>query len=155
MDYGTILMIVAVIALFYFMLIRPQQKRAKEQKNLVEAIKPGDRVMTISGIVGTIRHLGEKQAIIEISPGVEMTVVKGAISTQPVEDEFEYSDDADVDADEPAGTVALATAGAAAAVATDATDFEQPPTTEPTGTVASSAPEGASDDPTVWDDPTK
>jgi preprotein translocase subunit YajC len=146
LDYGTILMIVAVIALFYFMLIRPQQKRAKEQKNLVEAIKPGDRVMTISGIVGTVRHLGEKQAIIEISPGVEMTVVKGAISTQPVDDEFEYSDDAE--------TAELGGATAGAVVAGEVADFEQPPATA-TSASASPAPEGGPDDPTVWDDPTK
>ena len=143
MDYGTILMIVAVIALFYFMLIRPQQKRAKEQKTLMEGVKPGDRVMTISGIVGTVRHLGVKQAIIEISPGVEMTVVKGAISTQPVEDEFEYSDDA-----EQAQPVAVAVAP----VTDDVSGFEQPPVPEAATTVA---PETAADAPTVWDDPSK
>jgi preprotein translocase subunit YajC len=98
-DPMTLAMIAAVIALFYFMLVRPQKKRAKEQKEMMNALKAGDRVMTISGIVGTIRYLGEKQAIIEISPGVEMTVVKGALSTQPVEDEFEYSD-SDADDDE-------------------------------------------------------
>lgn len=92
-DPTTILLLVGVMALAYFMLIRPQQKRAKEQRDLMSALKAGDRVMTISGIVGTIRYLGEKQAIIEISPGVEMTVVKAAISSQPVDDEFEYSDD--------------------------------------------------------------
>jgi preprotein translocase subunit YajC len=144
-DYGTILMIVAVIALFYFMLLRPQQKRAKEQKTLMAAIQPGDRVMTISGIVGTVRHLGEKQAIIEISPGVEMTVVKGAISTQPVDDEFEYSDEAE--SAEPS-------AAAATVVASEVADFEQPPAAA-TSAAASSSPEGGADDPTVWDDPTK
>jgi preprotein translocase subunit YajC len=136
MDYGTILMIVAVIALFYFMLIRPQQKRAKEQKTLIAAIKPGDRVMTISGIVGTVRHLGEKQAIVEISPGVEMTVVKGAISTQPVEDEFEYADDAEPSDPEPVTA-----------------DVEQPPAPEAVSTV--SATETATDDSTAWDNPNK
>ncbi len=89
----TILLMVGVVALFYFMLVRPQQKRAKKQQELMEALKPGDRVMTISGIVGTVQYLGEKQAILEVSPGVEMTVVKAALSSQPVEDEFEYSDD--------------------------------------------------------------
>lgn len=137
MDYGTILMIVAVIALFYFMLLRPQQKRAKEQKTLMAAIKPGDRVMTISGIVGTIRHLGEKQAIIEISPGVEMTVVKGAISTQPVEDEFEYSDDAEPAAADADGS------------------FEQPAAADAPSAVAAPAAESSDEDPTVWDNPTK
>lgn len=94
-DPTTILLLVGVVALAYFMLIRPQQKRAKEQRDLMAELKPGDRVMTISGIVGTIRYLGEKQVILEISPGVEMTLVKAAISTQPVDDEFEYSDEAD------------------------------------------------------------
>jgi preprotein translocase subunit YajC len=92
-DLPTILLLVGVVAVFYLMLVRPQQKRAKEQQKLMTALAAGDRVMTISGIVGTIRYLGEKQAIIEISPGVEMTVVKGAISSQPVEDEFEYAED--------------------------------------------------------------
>lgn len=93
LDLPTILMLVGVVALFYFMLVRPQQKRAKQQQELMSALSTGDRVMTISGIVGTVRYLGEKQVIIEVSPGVEMTVVKGAISSQPVEDEFEYAED--------------------------------------------------------------
>lgn len=93
LDWGTILLMVGVVVLFYFMLVRPQQKRAKQQQDLMSSLQPGDRVMTISGIVGTVRYLGEKQAIIEISPGVEMTVVKGALSSQPVDDEFEYADD--------------------------------------------------------------
>ncbi|HAM45324.1 MAG TPA: preprotein translocase subunit YajC [Propionibacteriaceae bacterium] len=99
-DPTTILLLLGVVALAYFMLIRPQQKRAKEQRDLMAALMAGDRVMTISGIVGTIRYLGEKQAIIEISPGVEMTVVKAAISSQPVDDEFEYSEAGEVSASE-------------------------------------------------------
>lgn len=139
-DYGTILMIVAVIALFYFMMVRPQQKRAKEQKEMMAAIKPGDRVMTISGIVGTVRHYGEKQVILEISPGVEMTVVKGAISTQPVDDEFEYSDDAEAGDSEP----------------DNVSDFDEPTTTAvpeadaPESVVADSAADDA-----AWDNPNK
>lgn len=101
MDWTLIGLIALMFAGFYFMLIRPQQKRAKEQKAHMDTLAPGSRVMTISGIVGTIKHLGEKQAIIEISPGVEMTVVKGAISMQPVDDEFEYADDNDVEEEEP------------------------------------------------------
>lgn len=102
-DLPTILMLVGVVALFYFMLVRPQQKRAKQQQEMMGALQPGDRVMTLSGIVGTVRYLGEKQAIIEVSPGVEMTVIKGAISSQAVEDEFEYADeDGDGAGTEPA-----------------------------------------------------
>ncbi|MCW5951082.1 MAG: preprotein translocase subunit YajC [Propionibacteriaceae bacterium] len=89
-----ILFIAVIGAALYFLMIRPQQKRAKEQKAKMASLEPGARVMTISGIFGTIRHLGEKQAIIEVAPGVEFTIDKRAISTQPVEDEFEYVDEA-------------------------------------------------------------
>lgn len=93
-DLGSTLLMVAMMgAALYFLMIRPQQRRAKEQKEVLSALGDGSRVMLVSGIVGTVRHLGEKQAIIEVAPGVEMTVVKAAISTQPVEDEFEYVDD--------------------------------------------------------------
>lgn len=90
-----ILFIAVIGAALYFLMIRPQQKRAKEQKAKMASLEPGARVMTISGIFGTIRHLGEKQAIIEVAPGVEFTIDKRAISTQPVEDEFEYVDETD------------------------------------------------------------
>ena len=99
MDWTMIGLLALMFGAFYFLLIRPQQKRAKEQKEHMSTLSEGSRVMTISGIIGTIKHIGEKQAIIEISPGVEMTVVKGAISMQPVEDEFEYADDDETEAE--------------------------------------------------------
>jgi len=95
MDFGTIAMIALMGGAVYFLMIRPQQKRAKETANLMSALEPGSRVMTISGIVGTIKYLGDKQAILEVSPGVEITIDKRALSTQPVVDEFEYADDAE------------------------------------------------------------
>jgi preprotein translocase subunit YajC len=104
MDWTTVLMLVAVVAAFYFLMIRPQQKRAKEQKEKMASLTEGARIMTIHGIFGNIIHLGERQAIVEISPGVEMTILKQAISTQPVEDEFEYEDDGeseDIEVREP------------------------------------------------------
>lgn len=97
-DLTSTLMMVALMgAAFYFLLIRPQKKRAKEQQDKLSRLEPGTRVMTVSGIVGTVKHVGDKQVIVELAPGVEMTVVKQAISTQAVEDEFEYADDVDGD----------------------------------------------------------
>ena len=93
MDPTTIIMIVLMGGAVYFLMIRPQQKRAKEQATLMSSLEPGSRVMTISGIVGNIKYLGDKQAILEVSPGVEITMDKRALSTQPVVDEFEYADD--------------------------------------------------------------
>lgn len=97
MEWSTLLMVALMGGAFYFLLIRPQKKRAKEQQEALAAMQAGSRVMTISGIIGTISHIGEKQAILEIAPGVEITIDKRALSTQPIEDEFEYVD-ADADA---------------------------------------------------------
>ncbi len=93
--WSTVLLFALAGGVLYFLMIRPQQKRQKEQQSHMSALEPGSRVMLISGIVGTVKYLGDKQAVVEISPGVEMTVDKRAISTQPVVDEFEYADDAE------------------------------------------------------------
>ena len=92
---STVLMLVLMGAAFYFLLIRPQQKRAKSQQAMTNSLEPGTRVMLSSGVFGTVRHLGERQAIIEIAPGIEMTVVKQAVvkTLKPEDDEFEYADD--------------------------------------------------------------
>ncbi|MFT4226787.1 preprotein translocase subunit YajC [Micropruina sp.] len=103
-DMGsTVLMLVLMGAAFYFLLIRPQQKRAKKQQEMTNSLQPGTRVMLSSGVFGTIRHLGERQAIIEIAPGIEMTVVKQAVvkTLTAEDDEFEYSDEPAVVDDEP------------------------------------------------------
>ena len=108
MDLATLAMIAALAVLGYFMLIRPQQKRAKEQTALMKSLEPGTRVMMSGGVYGTLRHVGEKQVVVEVSPGVEMTFVKQAIA-RPLkddEDEFEYDEAAVVDA--PAATSATA-----------------------------------------------
>lgn len=100
---STVLMLVLMGAAFYFLLIRPQQKRAKQQQEMTNSLEPGTRVMLSSGVFGTIRHVGDRQAIIEIAPGIEMTVIKQAVvkTLKPEDDEFEYSDDDQVSDDGP------------------------------------------------------
>ena len=87
--------LILIFAIMYFLLIRPQQKRAKQQQEMTNSLAEGNRIMLSSGVLGTIRHLGERQAIIEIAPGVEMTVVKQAIvkTLGADDDEFEYADE--------------------------------------------------------------
>lgn len=96
-----ILMIVAFGAIMYFLMIRPQQKRVKEHQALIDALEPGARVLLTSGMFGTIRHLGERQAIVELAPGAEVTLLKGNIARVVAadEEEFEFSDDVDAAAD--------------------------------------------------------
>ena len=79
-DLVSFLPMLAIIAVFYFLLIRPQQKKAKETKTMLAALQKGDEVVTAGGIVGRISKLGEQYATLEIATGVEMNVQRGAIS---------------------------------------------------------------------------
>jgi preprotein translocase subunit YajC len=118
MDPLTLAMVAVLIVVGYFLIIRPQQKRAKEAKELQASLQTGSRVMMSGGILGTLRHLGEKQVVVEVSPGVELTFVRQAI-IRPLkddEDEFEYAD-----ITEPA-TDALAADEASASFAPAVTD---------------------------------
>ncbi|MDR1791089.1 MAG: preprotein translocase subunit YajC [Propionibacteriaceae bacterium] len=92
-TWGTIFMVIAVGVAVYFMMIRPQKKQREAQKEAISKIGVGSRVMTIGGMIGTIVHMGEKQFILEVAPGIEITFVKQALNTQKVEDEFEYVDE--------------------------------------------------------------
>ena len=102
---------------FYLLFIRPQSKAKKQKDEMMRALAPGDRIMLGSGVYGTIRHIGEKQAVIEISPGVDMTVLRIAIHgvVQTDEEEFEYSSDLDEDAGDQADFADLESAFAAPA----------------------------------------
>jgi preprotein translocase subunit YajC len=90
-----IVIIVVFIALIYFMTIRPQRKRMDEQKALVNSLQPGTRVLLNSGIIGTIRAVGDAQLVVELAPGTEVTVLKQVIvkTLKPEDEEFEYSDE--------------------------------------------------------------
>ena len=71
---------IAIFVVFYFLLIRPQQKRAKETKAMLAALQKGDEVITAGGIIGKIAKLNDQYAAIEIAPDVEISVQRGAIS---------------------------------------------------------------------------
>ena len=75
----SIFLIVAMFAVLYFLMIRPQMKRAKEHKALLEALQKGDEVVTAGGILGRISKLGDAHLSIEIAPNVEIQVQRGAV----------------------------------------------------------------------------
>jgi preprotein translocase subunit YajC len=79
-DLMSFLPMVAIFVVFYFLLIRPQQKRAKETKAMLGALQKGDEVVSAGGIVGKISKLNEAYATVEVAPGVEMTIQRSAIS---------------------------------------------------------------------------
>ena len=73
--------LVAIIVIFYFLLIRPQQKRSKEQRAMVEALAKGDEVVTNGGLLGRIIDVGETFISVEITDGVQIKVQKHAVAS--------------------------------------------------------------------------
>ena len=79
---GTVLMLVVMIGVFYFMLIRPENKRKKEAENMRSAVKTGDKITTIGGIVGTVVNVKEDKLVIETSADqVRLEIMKWAVSS--------------------------------------------------------------------------
>jgi preprotein translocase subunit YajC len=79
-DLMAFLPMIAIFAVFYFLLIRPQQKKAKEAKAMLEALQKGDEVVTAGGILGKISKISDQYMTIEVAPGTEITVQRGAVS---------------------------------------------------------------------------
>lgn len=77
----SLIMIVAIFVLFYFMLIRPQNKRAKEHRELTEKLKKGDEIITSGGLLAKVVSLDEQYIKVSIADGVEITLQRGAVST--------------------------------------------------------------------------
>ena len=76
-----LLPIVLMFVLLYFLMIRPQMKRAKEHKQMVEALQKGDEVLTAGGVVGRITVMGDAYVSLEIAPGIEVSVQRSAVQT--------------------------------------------------------------------------
>ena len=72
--------LVAMFVLMYYLLIRPQQKRAKDHKNLLKALKKGDEVVTNGGVIGKVNSVDESFATLEIAEGVVVKVQKQGIN---------------------------------------------------------------------------
>ena len=77
---GSIIMLVIFGLIFYFMLIRPQSKRAKEHKSMVEALQKGDEVVTNGGIAGKISKVEDNFISLTIADNIDVTVQKHAVS---------------------------------------------------------------------------
>ncbi len=87
---------------FYFLLIRPQQKRVRSQQALVNAIEVGDEIMTTGGIFGTVAEMDDDEGtvLIEIAPGTRIRMVKSGISRRLTEDDDYEPEGEDQDQDQ-------------------------------------------------------
>lgn len=80
-DWTSFLPLIIIFVLFWFMLIRPQMKQAKEQRKMIEALQKGDEVTISGGITGKITKVGDAHVSLEIAPDVVVNVQKNAVQT--------------------------------------------------------------------------
>ena len=78
---STLIMFGAIFAIFYFMIIRPQQKRAKQQKQMLEALEKGDKVIMSGGMHGTIAGLEDKSVLVDVGNNVKIKFERSGILT--------------------------------------------------------------------------
>ena len=82
--------LIAIIGIFYFLIIRPQSKKQKETKKMLEALKKGDKIVTIGGIHGVIQNVRESSVIVKVDENTKLEFARSAISsvvTQAKEEE--------------------------------------------------------------------
>jgi preprotein translocase subunit YajC len=77
---GPLPMMLALLVLFYFLILRPQQKRMKDHQQMVSGLKRGDTVVLASGVIGKVTKVEDKEVAIEIAPTVNVKVVRSMIS---------------------------------------------------------------------------
>ena len=78
-QYGMIIFLVVIFALFYFVMIRPQRKKQKQQQEMVQALQKGDKVITAGGIFGTIDSVRDDSVVIKVESGTMLRVAKGSV----------------------------------------------------------------------------
>lgn len=80
MDPGSLLPLAFLVVIFYFLLIRPQQKRLKQHQALISSLALGDEVVTAGGIYGTVRRLLDEQIVLEVADNTLVRVSRQAIT---------------------------------------------------------------------------
>jgi preprotein translocase subunit YajC len=98
-SYTLLLMMAVLFGAMYFLMIRPQQRRRREQQALQSSIGPGDEVMTIGGLYGTVVDVDDESITLEVAPGITNRYTRGAVNrvvtsaSQPAEEDEAVEDD--------------------------------------------------------------
>ena len=97
-SYTPFLMIVLLFVVMYFMMIRPQQRRRREADQMQSSIGPGDEVVTIGGLYGTVTSVDDETVMLEVAPGVQTRYARPAIARKvaPVPAAETISDEVEV-----------------------------------------------------------
>ena len=96
---SSLIFLVLLVGIFYFMLIRPQKRRVDQHRTLIVSLGLGDEIVTIGGIFGTIRNIHDEDIEVEIASGTVIRIVKSAVARQVVEepDDVEKQDEPPAD----------------------------------------------------------
>lgn len=78
--FASFMPLILIFIIFYFLLIRPQQKKAKEHKVLLESIKRGDQILTSGGVIGKVIKADEKELSVEISSNVNVKILRSTVA---------------------------------------------------------------------------
>jgi preprotein translocase subunit YajC len=136
-SLSTFMLIALMVLAFYFLIMRPQRRRQQALQKTMSELAPGARVMLGSGLFGTIISVGEKQVVLEISPGAELTVLKQAIArvvTEADEDDDELEDEVvETEPVDPQPGIDSTTPTPETAPNETAPDLPRDPRTGPTG----------------------
>jgi len=81
MDIMSLLPLGLMFVLLYFLLLRPQMRRAKEQKQMIASLAKGDEVITAGGVLGKLTKVSDSYVSVEIAPNIEITVQKSSVQT--------------------------------------------------------------------------
>lgn len=81
-NYTSFIMLGGMIAIFYLFFIRPQQKKQKDSKKFIEALKKGDQVVTVGGIHGKVLSVDENTTTVEVDKGSKLVIEKSSISLE-------------------------------------------------------------------------
>jgi preprotein translocase subunit YajC len=82
-EFGLInfLPIIAIILIFYLLILRPQSKKRKETEKMISALKKGDKIVTIGGLYGTIQNVKESTVILKVDDNVKLEFLRSAVSS--------------------------------------------------------------------------
>jgi preprotein translocase subunit YajC len=92
-NAGFIISLVLMVAIFYFLLIRPQQRRMRQQRSLIGSLEVGDEILTIGGLFGTVRRIDDDAVEVELAPGLTVRLLKSAVARRLVEEVPETEDE--------------------------------------------------------------
>jgi preprotein translocase subunit YajC len=79
-NAGPLIFFVLLVAVLWLLLIRPQRQRQAAQRAMIAQVEPGEEVVTVGGLIGTVKDVGDEEIKLELAPGTEVRVAKQAIS---------------------------------------------------------------------------